>query len=148
MHPVRNSVKAIIIKENRLLCIKKSDEHGDFFILPGGGQEKDETFTDTLKRECIEELGSRVTVGKLKYIREYIGKNHEFSATDTAHQVEYMFACELLEEPNLKKATHCDEGQKGIEWVEITCSNIRVYPKVLIERLYTNYEELYWGDVN
>ncbi|MFH2039144.1 MAG: NUDIX domain-containing protein [Chloroflexota bacterium] len=148
MYPVRNSVKAIIIKNNKLLCIKKSDSDGNYFILPGGGQDKDETFLETIMRECKEELGSRIKVGKLKYIREYIGKNHEFSETDKAHQVEYMFECELTEEPNLEYATNLDEGQEGIEWVEITRSNNRVYPKVLIERLYEKYEEIYWGDIN
>jgi ADP-ribose pyrophosphatase YjhB (NUDIX family) len=148
MHPVRNSVKALIIRDNKLLCIKKCDQYGAYFILPGGGQEKDETFIETIQRECKEEIGSNINVGKLKYIREYIGKNHEFSLTDTAHQVEYMFECELLEEPNMGNATNFDEGQEGIEWVEITNSNDRVYPKVLIERLKNKYEEIYWGDIN
>ncbi len=148
MYPVRNSVKAIIIEDNKLLCIRKRDKYGDYFILPGGGQNKDETFVETLLRECQEELGSIVTVGKLKYIREYIGKNHEFSDTDDAHQVEYMFECDLIEQPNMDKATHLDEGQEGFRWVEITKSNKRVYPKVLIERLYDKYDDVYWGDIN
>jgi ADP-ribose pyrophosphatase YjhB (NUDIX family) len=148
MHPVRNSVKALIIRDNKLLCIRKCDQYGAYYILPGGGQEKDETFIDTIIRECKEEIGSKIKVGKLKYIREYIGKNHEFSKTDIEHQVEYMFVCDLVEEPNLENATHFDEGQEGIEWVEITNSNNRVYPKVLIERLNIKYEEIYWGDIN
>jgi len=148
MHPVRNSVKALIIRDNKLLCIKKCDQYGVYFILPGGGQKKDETFIETIIRECKEEIGAIIKVGKLKYIREYIGKNHEFSIADTAHQVEFMFECELIEELNIENATHFDKGQEGIEWVEITNSNDRVYPKVLIERLKNKYEELYWGDIN
>lgn len=149
MHPVRNSVKAIIRKDTRLLCIRKTDDHGNYFILPGGGQEKDETFIETVKRECLEEVGAHVEVGALKYIREYIGKNHEFKSTDTAHQVEYMFECTLLEEPDHQKASHLDEGQNGIEWVDILANpEPRVYPKVFIGRLKSGYEEVYWGDVN
>ncbi len=148
MYPVRNSVKALIIKDNRLLCIKKTDKNGDYFILPGGGQEKDETFIDTIIRECKEEIGSKVNVIKLKYIREYIAKNHEFSDDDKMHQVEYMFECELIEEENIENATNLDEGQEGIEWIDISNSNNRVYPKVLLERLNNKYEEIYWGDIN
>ena len=86
MYPVRNSVKTIIMKNGKLLCIKKTDDNGHYFILPGGGQEKDETFVETVKRECMEELGAQVEVVALKYIREYIAKNHEFRATDTLAQ--------------------------------------------------------------
>jgi len=149
MYPVRNSVKAIIIRDNRLLCIRKRDEIGHYYLLPGGGQEKDETFIEAVKRECIEELGAKIEVQSLKYIREYIGKNHEFGETDTAHQVEFMFECKLLEEPDHRKACHQDEGQNGIEWVEITAEpEPRVYPKVLIGRLKSEYQEIYWGDIN
>ena len=149
MHPVRNSVKALIIRDNKLLCIKKCDQYGVYFILPGGGQEKDETFLETIQRECKEEIGSKINVGKLKYIREYIGKNHEFSLTDNAHQVEYMFACKLLSEPDLSLASHLDNRQEGFEWVELEKrENFRVYPKILTKRLSENYEEIYWGDIN
>lgn len=149
MYPVRNSVKAIIVEEGRLLCIRKRDVLGAYYILPGGGQEKDETFLQALGRECLEELGAEVRVGKLRHIREYIGKNHEFAPGDTAHQVEFMFECQLVARPDLALATQLDEGQDGLEWVELRpTGNPRVYPKVLVERLATGYAELYWGDIN
>jgi len=147
MYPVRNSAKAIIIRNNKLLCIRLTDKDGFFYILPGGGQEKNETFEEAVRRECMEELGAEVIVKKLKFIREYIGKNHEFK--DENHQVDFMFECELLQEPDIKNAHNPDKGQNGIEWIEIdTAKKQRVYPKVLLERLAQNYEELYWGDVN
>jgi len=149
MYPVRNSVKALIIRNDTLLCIRKSDEHGPYYLLPGGGQEKNETFVETVRRECLEELGAEVEVGTLKYIREYIGKNHEFGDTDDAHQVEFMFECRLLTEPDPARAYHLDDGQNGLEWVELAERNAgRVYPKVLIPRLIAGSDEIYWGDVN
>mgnify|MGYP000918084257 CR=1 FL=1 len=149
MYKIRNSVKAIIIEDNKLLCIKLADKKGNFYILPGGGQEKYETFVETLERECLEELGARVKVGKLKYVREYIARNHEFADEDDNHQVEYMFTCGLLSRPNLENATQLDTKQTGIEWLELSSwEDLRLYPKVLAERLHSNYEETYWGDVN
>jgi len=149
MHPVRNSIKAIIIRNNHLLCVRKMDEQGAYYLLPGGGQKKNETFVEALQRECLEELGASVRVGRLRYIREYIGKNHEFSQEDDGHQVEFMFECELLTEPDLQQATHPDDGQTGIVWVDLAeRQKYRVYPKVLTERLVQAYPELYWGDVN
>lgn len=149
MYPVRNSVKAIIITDNKLLCIKKSDDFGPYFVLPGGGQEKNETFVDTVRRECMEELGAKIRVGKLRYIREYIGKNHEFAENDDNHQVEYMFECELASNPDERLAANLDEGQDGIQWINILSpESQRVYPKVLVERLRNEYSDVYWGDIN
>jgi len=149
MYPVRNSVKALIIRDNKLLCIQKSDEFGSYYLLPGGGQEKNETFPETVRRECLEELGADIEVIGLRYIREYIGKNHEFGTTDDAHQVEFMFECRLVSEPDAAKASQLDDGQDGLEWVQITARNAgRVYPKVLIPRLIAGSSEVYWGDVN
>ncbi|HNT55141.1 MAG TPA: NUDIX domain-containing protein [Anaerolineaceae bacterium] len=148
MKPIRNSVKAIIIKNNCLLCIRKVDELGVYYLLPGGGQDRNETFIETVTRECLEELGAPVQVGRLRYIREYIGENHEFCATDHNHQIEFMFECLLLADPDPQQASHYDEGQDGIEWVSLDSQTHRVYPKVLLERIRQGYAEVYWGDIN
>ena len=99
MNAIRNSAKAIIIKNGCLLTQKNIDSEGDWYLLPGGGQNLGETLEETLRRECIEEIGIDVSVGRLRYIREYIGKNHEFSEHGgDLHQVEFMFECEFNEE--------------------------------------------------
>lgn len=76
---IRNSVKAIIIKDNKILTMKGKDDDGFYYLLPGGGQNHGETMVEALKRECLEEIGCNVEVLHLQIIREYIGKNHEFS---------------------------------------------------------------------
>lgn len=40
MISIRNSAKAIIIKDGRILLTKNEDQFGTFYLLPGGGQEK------------------------------------------------------------------------------------------------------------
>ncbi len=149
MNQVRNSVKAIIIRDNKLLCIKKADSDGDYYLLPGGGQNKNETFEDAVKRECLEEIGAEISVNNLMYIREYVAKNHEFRETDSSHQVDFMFNCDLLSEPDFESAHEKDDNQSGIEWIDLDKSNeYRIYPKCLINRINDKYEEVYWGDVN
>lgn len=60
------------------------------YIFAGGGQEVGETFVEALQRECYEELGAKINVGELVWIREYIGKNREFADCDyDVHQIEY-----------------------------------------------------------
>ena len=73
---IRNSVKAIIIRDGKLLCNKNKDDRGVFYCVPGGGQEYQENLHDAVVRECYEEIGARIEVGELLFVRDYIGRNH------------------------------------------------------------------------
>ncbi|UYZ23987.1 NUDIX domain-containing protein [Mesobacillus jeotgali] len=152
MH-IRNSAKAIIIREDKVLLTKNQDEDGYFYLFPGGGQEHGETIHQTLIRECIEEIGQQIEIGQLLHIREYIGKNHEYSAVDfNIHQVEYYFNCKVITE-NHQKPTNPDSLQVGIEWILINnLLQYRVYPKQLREYIVKHFNNVispvYLGDVN
>lgn len=152
---IRNSVKALIVRDEHFLTIKKEDNDGYYYVVVGGGQEPGETFLETVKRECLEEIGAEVQPHELLYIREYIGENHEHAAFDfDTHQIEYMFSCTLLTEPDLEKATELDTDQIGIAWIPLQrIEEYRLYPKVLGERLKKYFihgekTEVYLGDVN
>lgn len=146
----RNSAKAIIIEDDKVLAIEKMDEEGAWYILPGGGQEFGETLIDTLKRECQEELGASIEVGKMVLVREYIGRNHEFIKTDSGlHQVELYFKCQLTSKINKDLATHPDVGQIGVRWIKLSGEeSLRVYPKFLLKALRETSELTYYGDQN
>lgn len=153
MNPVRNSAKAIIIQNGQLLTIKYLDAEGEWFTLPGGGQEPGETLVQALKRECLEEFGVEIEVGPLRYIREYIGVNHEFAKHDfDTHQVEHIFICSLAEDLPGAAGFNPDPGQVGIAWLPVkSLTSCRLYPKYL-RALLVNEPELsgpvYLGDVN
>jgi 8-oxo-dGTP diphosphatase len=151
MANVRISVKAIITKHGCVLAVKSRDPAGEWYMLPGGGQEHGETIPDALNRECLEEIGSEVTIGRLRFVRDYIAKHHEFAGTDGgAHQVELMFECQLTSAPVLGPAP--DAMQKGIEWLELSrLADYRLYPSALRRLLAPNAlpdEAVYLGDVN
>lgn len=150
---IRNSAKAIIIKDGKLLCTKNKDHFGIFYLLPGGGQNKGENIIEALKRECKEEIGAEVEVGDLKFVRDYIGKNHEFKEWDSdVHQIEYMFICFLKGEINYEKANEKDAYQIGLEWIDLkNLKEVRIYPKKLSEVIKEDgsFEDIvYLGDVN
>ena len=74
---IRNSAKAIIVRDGCVLLIRIADQGGDWFVLPGGGQNHEESLRETVRRECLEEIGVPVRVGELRLVREFIGKNHD-----------------------------------------------------------------------
>jgi 8-oxo-dGTP diphosphatase len=147
---VRLSVKAIIVREGRLLVLRCRDDGGVWYALPGGGQEAGETLEQALRRECFEEIGCEVRMGALRFVRDYISNNHEFAATDPdAHQVELMFECQLESEPSLPSRP--DSMQEGFEWLEVSgLPGCRLYPRVLERALSSDDADgvIYLGDVN
>lgn len=151
MGRVRVSVKAIITERRRLLVLRNRVEQEHWFTLPGGGQEHGETLSAALRRECQEEIGSDVLVGPLRFVRDYIGKHHEFAAVeDDVHQLELMFECRLVSTPGMGSSP--DPMQTGVEWLDVEgLADCELYPKVLRGLLASGGqvgEPRYLGDVN
>ncbi|MGM0469492.1 MAG: NUDIX domain-containing protein [Promethearchaeati archaeon] len=149
---IRNSVKAIIIENNKILFTKNKDESGIFYLLPGGGQEPGENMKDALRREVYEETGAEIYIDDIKYVREYIGVNHEFSEYDEdVHQIEYMFICQLKNISD-NQVSEPDSMQIGIEWMKMdNIETCRIYPKILKSLLMKDgliEEKVYLGDIN
>ena len=151
--PIRNSAKAIIIRNGCLLLIRNRGEEGDWHTLPGGGQNHGETLREALQRECQEEIGVRVQVGELRFVREYIGRNHEFAEQDAeTHQVEFMFECWIDASSTPANGKTPDAQQTGVAWIPLSeLESSRLYPKVLCQILKNGLSDLttrYLDDVN
>lgn len=153
---IRNSAKAIIIHYLKILLTKNKDEEGFFYLFPGGGQEHGEVLSETVKRECIEEIGENVEVKDLLHIREYIGKNHEHAHFDgNVHQIEYYFVCHIINNHDFPSVpTKPDSHKVGSEWLPIqNLMDYRIYPKG-IRKYIQEFEEnkrnaaVYLGDIN
>ena len=111
---IRNSVKAILIHNGKLLVSKYEDEtEGIYYLLPGGGQEPGETLHQALIRECLEETGRLVTPDTLLFIRECFMQ-------PGIHRVEFMFACSLHPDDSPEEFVPAfDEKQIGSEWLPV-----------------------------
>ncbi|NQY31790.1 MAG: NUDIX domain-containing protein [Coraliomargarita sp.] len=153
MRPIRTAARALIIREGKLLAIKMRDQSGIFYILPGGGQRHSETLKQCLERECLEEIGTEVEVGELLYVREYIGKNHEFRNAHSAfHQLESVFRCTLPNPDGMGPGSEHDKKQIGVEWIPLNdLKNRRFLPEV-IKQYFSDTDftpdSNYLGDVN
>lgn len=153
MRTIRTAARALIIHEQKLLVIKMRDNTGVFYILPGGGQNHGETLREGLHRECLEEIGTEVEVGELLYVREYIGKNHEFRKAHRAfHQLESVFRCSLPNPDGIGPGTEHDKKQVGVEWIPLSEIKERRFLPEVIKQYFTEtgFEpgSNYLGDVN
>ncbi len=133
---LRYAAKALILREDKLLCLRKQGDIGGYYVLPGGGQEAGELLPETLRRECLEELGAAVEVGALRFVQEYVGSNHLFKdAHGGMHFVNLYFECRLLE-PALTHPLSPDAGQVGLEWLAADAlDKAAFFPRVLAGRL-------------
>lgn len=130
MKPIRNSAKAVIVRDDRLLVLEKTDAEGTWYVLPGGGQKPGETLEATLTRECAEEIAVEPEIGDLLWIREYIGANHEFAAKDRErHQVSLMFRCHVPDSYKPAPGHKPDSGQRAVRWLDLhDLMSHRLYP--------------------
>ncbi len=92
----------IIIKNNKseiLLCKRNKKSGNREWELPGGHLEFQETFEKNLERECKEELGIKVKVGKLISVAPNIlYGNHYIIFTFTASSFVGDPVCKATEE--------------------------------------------------
>jgi len=153
MRFIRTAARALIIHEGKLLAIKMKDKSGVFYILPGGGQRHGETLEESLRRECLEEIGAEVEVGDLLYVREYIGRNHEFRRAHHAfHQLETVFRCTLDAPSLIGPGREQDRKQVGVEWIPLAeLKERRFLPEVIkgfFDEAGFHPSSTYLGDVN
>lgn len=153
MKPVRNSIKAVIIREGKILLTMNNDGEKGFYLLPGGGQEPGETMEQALKRECLEEIGVTVEIGEMLWVREFLGSRYDWDVLHGLHQVEFMFVCSLEDGARPHVGTVRDTWQTGVEWVSLDKLNeVEFYPEAL-KPLLAEYAEkrqggrVYLGDV-
>ena len=146
---LRNAAKAIIVRDGQVLTIEKSDGADPYFVLPGGGQEPGEDLPETMRRECREEMGVDVEVGELRFVRDYICRNHEFADEHPdLHKVEFYFVCSLAPEAVPSRGPAPDKGHIGLAWHHVDRLPDRFYPRALRAALMGGDSSVYLGDVN
>ena len=130
---IRNSAKALIIRDGKMAAIKISDGNEEWFIMPGGGQEPEELLSETVCREVAEELGIAVECKDLLFTIEGVHG-------ESFHRIDMVFACEyigIIDDANLQ----ADTNQIGIEWLDISTLNQQpLYPSKLRRQIMNYYE--------
>ena len=148
---VRSTVKAIILHEGKVLLNRCFDKNnGEYYSLPGGGQEQYETMAEATRRECLEETGYSVETVRFVALMEEICLDPFIREqyAQYAHKMLHIFLCRLTTTQRLEP-TETDESQVAIEWVNVEdVPNVNLLPKQIGEaflRLISDETPLYLG---
>lgn len=135
---MRRIARAIIIRGEQLLVMKRN-KHGDmFFTLPGGGIDDGETAQQAAEREVREEASI-----ECRAVRElYHERVKEFGET-------YYYLCDYVSgepalAPNSEEAIETAKGENTFQpmWLEIRSLEDSVfYPRNVAHRLEKDLDE-------
>ncbi len=149
---IRNTVRAVIIREGYILLQKKQDVlKGVRYTLPGGAQNPGETLLEALHRECQEELGTTIIAGEILHLADFF-KQKSPPDPHLQHQLEILFQCQIADSYTPKNGPKPDKHQIAIEWVAITeLPQIPLLPAILKEilaKLIQRDNPIYLGKIN
>ena len=132
---IRNAARALILKGEKVLMLRKEDQDGSRFALPGGGQETGESLQETLQRECLEEIGCEVAIRELLHVADYFRERSTEPPT-VRHMVEFLFICEIPDNYEPRNGENPDKHQVEVVWAELEeLSRLPIFPKSLVANL-------------
>ena len=133
----------VLIENNHLLVMKY--QYGDHFIynLPGGNPDSGELLSETIARECMEELSIDVEVGEMLLMGQVSGSEQR---DDVLH---ILFEGELL--AGIPELQVGETSAMEVLWMPIDqIAQVTMYPNVgenLLDLLLTQQKGKYIGTI-
>lgn len=137
---LRKRATAVIINDNKILLIRRVKPGVEYFILPGGGVDENETIEEATIREVMEELNLKVKKYEFLFSLENIPVP-QMITIHKGNRDEYIFkVIEYTGTPEIggpEKERMSPENQYHLEWIDL--SRLKemknIYPKVVIRAL-------------
>lgn len=122
--------RAVIIKEGKVLLIKRTKPNEAYWVFPGGGVEMEESREAAVVREVFEETGLKVSPQKIFFERDFM-----FPELNAPEQHETYFLCEVTggelgkgDGPEYQGGANY-EGIHMPEWISLdSLPGLKVYP--------------------
>ena len=128
----RNSAKAIVLHNGKLLVNRCGSRFGEYYALPGGGQRTGETLLETVRRELLEETGYTVTPMRLAGLYERVSQGGEEGLN---HKIYFIFLCRLEDVPR-REPTEEDRCQLGFDWIDFSAARqSNLFPRAIRDNL-------------
>ena len=136
-HNILISVRAVIIKDKKVLALRREfDDEDTRWVFPGGHMESsDKNAEEALKRECMEEVNLTVEVDKRIFEQNFKGRiNHFYLCTVLDGKAGYG---------NGPEYTHPEKyhGRYHPEWISIGDLNkYDLYPIELRDKIEKEFK--------
>ncbi len=123
-------IVGIIIKNNKILLIRRIKNEREYYVFPGGGTEKGETEEDTLRREIKEELSLEIKKSEKIFEMQNQGNKEVYFL------IENFTGKVKLGGPEKERMNKQD--QYYLEWKELSKINKinNLYPKEGVIKLF------------
>jgi ADP-ribose pyrophosphatase YjhB (NUDIX family) len=127
---IRNATRALIQRDDQVLLLRKGgDEQGERYAFPGGAQDPGETLQASLRRECMEEIGTEIEILDLIHVADYFKQRSGPPAT-LRHQIEFVFSCEVPASYTPRNGPRPDTHQLEVVWARLDeMKNMRILPE-------------------
>lgn len=141
---LRPRAAAIILNEkNELLVLRQKDPvtHFEWWTLPGGGMEGEESVIDTIVREVEEECNVHCRPIRLIYVSEYV--DYKIST----HHLGLFFLTQVDDIENLKPGIDPEVEEqfiidcRFISEADLKASHIPIYPPVFKEQFWIDLKD-------
>lgn len=133
---IRNAVRALIIRDDRVLLLRKGgDERGERYAFPGGAQDPGETLEQALHRECLEEIDTETEILDLLHVADYY-RRRSGSPPTLRHQIEFLFSCSVPDSYVPHNGSHPDGHQLEVVWTGLdVLRDIQLLPRSIASRI-------------
>ncbi len=128
----RKVARAVLLHDSHILLIKRHTATQDFYALPGGGVEADESFEHAVVRELNEEASIVAAVERLVYV--YTSPKW---GKQRFYKCQYISGEPLLRADSIEaQIQEHEENSFTPMWVDVTSlSGLAVYPSPLVDQL-------------
>ena len=137
----RITSRAIIIKDDKLLCLRANTTIEEWFVIPGGGQEVGELLDECVIREIKEELEIDIKVIKMLYIAEYIPYEELENPRWNQHLVSFFYHCEIIGDQKAVYGKEMDPDISHIKWIPLNeLDKKNVLPLEVRDAIISDYD--------
>jgi 8-oxo-dGTP diphosphatase len=110
-YTIRKAARAIVINKNNEIALMHAKKY-NYYKIPGGGIEVNESIKQALKREVLEEAGCKVKInGPVGTIIEYRDKIKVI-------QISYCFVTHVIGNPKKSNLTKAEKEEEfEVKWI-------------------------------
>ncbi len=137
---MKHRVAGIIVKDGKVLLMRRLKDGQEYYVFPGGGVEESESFEEALRREMKEELSINIKNQKLLFELENQLRD-QYGGHMAGYPNEHYFLIESFSgKPELggpEKERMTEDNQYHIEWTRLSELEKmdNVYPQEAVKKL-------------